>query len=95
MGQKVAEDRCAVGTAATANISTETLTVDGRDVCRVHVEASGHPVQARIRKADSKGNQSTTTIVIITVFLFGVYFFVVDTVLGKAIDWVFHTLTHR
>ena len=39
--------------------------------------------------------QATTTIVIITVFLFGAYFFVVDTVLGKAIDWVFHTLTHR
>ncbi len=39
--------------------------------------------------------QATTTIVIITVFLFGLYFFVVDTVLGRVIDWVMRTLTHR
>ena len=55
-------------------------------------------VRTEMRKVTTpsfKEVQSTTTIVIITVFLFGVYFFVVDTVLGKAIDWVFHTLTHR
>ncbi len=39
--------------------------------------------------------QATTTIVIITVFLFGAYFFVVDTVLGRVIDWVMRTMTHR
>ena len=39
--------------------------------------------------------QATTTIVIITVFLFGAFFFVVDTALGRIIDWVFHTLAHR
>ena len=39
--------------------------------------------------------QATTTIVIITVFLFGVYFFLVDTAIGRSIDWVMRTMTHR
>jgi preprotein translocase subunit SecE len=39
--------------------------------------------------------QATTTVVIITVFLFGVYFFLVDNAIGKSIDWVLRTLTHR
>ncbi len=48
----------AVGIAATANVSSEMASVDGNDVCRVHVEACGHPVRAQIRKADKHGNQS-------------------------------------
>jgi preprotein translocase subunit SecE len=39
--------------------------------------------------------QATTTIVIITVFLFGLYFFIVDTAIGRGIDWVMRTMTHR
>jgi preprotein translocase subunit SecE len=39
--------------------------------------------------------QATTTVVIITVFLFGVYFFLVDNAIGKSIDWVLRTMTHR
>ena len=34
--------------------------------------------------------QATTTVVIITVFLFGVYFFVLDQVIATGIKWVLH-----
>ncbi len=34
--------------------------------------------------------QGTTTVVLITVALFGLYFFVVDFILGKGIDKVLH-----
>ena len=39
--------------------------------------------------------RATTTVVIITVFLFGLYFWAVDSVIGRAIDWVLRSLTHR
>ncbi|HZI56490.1 MAG TPA: preprotein translocase subunit SecE [Verrucomicrobiae bacterium] len=34
--------------------------------------------------------QATTTVVIITVILFGVYFFVLDQVIASGINWVLH-----
>ena len=34
--------------------------------------------------------QATTTVVIITVILFGVYFFILDQVIGSGINWVLH-----
>ena len=39
--------------------------------------------------------QATTAVVIITVFIFGLYFWIVDNAIGHAIDWVLHTLTRR
>ena len=36
--------------------------------------------------------QSTTIVVIITVFIFGAYFWIVDTILGKSLDVVYHKL---
>jgi len=39
--------------------------------------------------------QATTSVVIVTVFLFGLYFWGVDTIIGRAIDWVLRTLSHR
>ena len=39
--------------------------------------------------------RATTTVVIITVFLFGVYFWIVDTVLSKSIDQLLRYLSHR
>ena len=39
--------------------------------------------------------RATTTVVIITVFIFGVYFWLVDNAIGKSIDWVLRTLVHR
>jgi len=39
--------------------------------------------------------RATTTVVIITVFVFGVYFWLVDNAIGKSIDWVLRTMAHR
>ena len=39
--------------------------------------------------------QATPAVVIITVFIFGVYFWIVDNAIGHAIDWVLHSLTRR
>jgi preprotein translocase subunit SecE len=39
--------------------------------------------------------RATTAVVVITVFLFGLYFFVIDNVIGKAIDFIFRYFTHR
>jgi preprotein translocase subunit SecE len=34
--------------------------------------------------------QATTTVVIITVILFGVYFFIIDNVINSGMNWVLH-----
>jgi preprotein translocase subunit SecE len=34
--------------------------------------------------------QATTIVVIITVILFGIYFFVIDQAIGRGVDWVLH-----
>ena len=48
----------AVGLAAAANVTTTIHYVDGHDVCRVHVEPSGHPVEAEITAVDEHGQFS-------------------------------------
>ena len=45
----------AVGLAAAANVTTTIHRLDGHDVCRVHVEPSGHPVEAEVTVADEQG----------------------------------------
>ena len=52
-------------------------------------------VRTEMRKVTSpsrKEVQATTAVVIVTVFLFGVYFFVVDNVIGRGVDLLFRTL---
>jgi preprotein translocase subunit SecE len=39
--------------------------------------------------------QATTVVVIITVFLFGAYFWAVDTVIGRAMDKLLQSFSHR
>jgi preprotein translocase subunit SecE len=39
--------------------------------------------------------QATTAVVIITVFLFGLYFWIVDNTIGSGINYLFKYLTHR
>ena len=39
--------------------------------------------------------QGTTTVVIITVFLFGLYFWILDTVIGKSLDHLLKFLSGR
>ena len=41
--------------AAAANVTTVVHSVDGHDICRVHVEPSGHPVRAEVTVADANG----------------------------------------
>jgi preprotein translocase subunit SecE len=36
--------------------------------------------------------QATTMVVIITVILFGIYFFLIDQVIGNAVNWVLHRM---
>jgi preprotein translocase subunit SecE len=38
--------------------------------------------------------QATTVVVIITVFIFGLYFWLIDFVIGRGIDFVFRSLAH-
>lgn len=43
----------------------------------------------KVTTPSMKEVRATTTVVIITVFLFGVYFFVVDSVIGRSLDGLF------
>jgi preprotein translocase subunit SecE len=55
-------------------------------------------VRTEMRKVTTpsrKEVQGTTTVVIITVFLFGLYFWVVDAIIGKTLDHLLKTLAHR
>ncbi|HEY1255671.1 MAG TPA: preprotein translocase subunit SecE [Terracidiphilus sp.] len=52
-------------------------------------------VRAEMRKVVTpswKEVKSTTTVVIIAVFIFGLFFFVVDSVFGTVMDKLFHKL---
>ncbi len=53
-------------------------------------------VRTEMRKVTAPGRkevQATTTVVIITVFLFGLYFFIIDNVIGRGVDLLFRTFT--
>jgi preprotein translocase subunit SecE len=53
-------------------------------------------VRTEMRKVTApsrKEVQATTTVVIVTVFLFGVYFFIIDNVIGRGVDLLFRTFT--
>ena len=53
-------------------------------------------VRTEMRKVTSpsrKEVQATTAVVIVTVFLFGLYFFIIDNVIGRGVDLLFRTFT--
>lgn len=53
-------------------------------------------VRSEMRKviAPSRAEvQSTTTVVLITVFIFAAYFWLVDSIIGRAVEAVLHKLT--
>ena len=55
-------------------------------------------VRTEMRKVTTpslKEVRATTTVVIITVFLFGVYFWAVDNTIGRGINSLFKYLVHR
>ncbi len=48
-------------------------------------------VRTEMRKVTNpspKEVRATTMVVIVTVFLFGVYFFVIDSIVGRAVDYI-------
>ena len=62
------------------------------------IKAFYNDVRTEMKKVTSpsfKEVQATTVVVIITVFLFGLYFWAIDSVIGRSIDWVLRTLSHR
>jgi preprotein translocase subunit SecE len=64
----------------------------------VRIKTFYNDVRTEMKKVTApsfKEVRATTTVVIITVFLFGVYFFVIDNVIGKAVDYTFRSFTHR
>ncbi len=55
-------------------------------------------VRTEMKKVTAPGMkevQGTTTVVIITVFLFGFFFWIVDFALSRSLDRVLHYLSHR
>ena len=53
-------------------------------------------VRTEMRKVTTpsrKEVQATTTVVIVAVFLFGVYFWVIDNVIGRGVDYLFRFFT--
>jgi preprotein translocase subunit SecE len=55
-------------------------------------------VRTEMRKVTTpslKDVQATTAVVIITVFLFGLFFWAVDNTIGNGINYLFKYLTHR
>jgi preprotein translocase subunit SecE len=55
-------------------------------------------VRTEMKKVTSPGRkevQATTGVVIVTVFAFGLYFWIVDTAIGRAVSAVLNHFTHR
>ena len=49
----------------------------------------------KVTAPSMKEVQATTTVVVVTVFLFGLYFYVIDFVIGRGIDKVLRYFSHR
>ena len=49
----------------------------------------------KVTTPSRKEVQGTTTVVIITVFLFGLYFWVIDSIIGKSLDSMLRYLKTR
>ena len=53
-------------------------------------------VRTEMRKVTApsrKEVRATTAVVLVTVFLFGFYFFIIDNVIGRGVDLLFRTFT--
>jgi preprotein translocase subunit SecE len=49
----------------------------------------------KVTTPSRKEVQGTTTVVIITVFIFGLYFFLIDNLIGKSLDTLLRYLKTR
>jgi preprotein translocase subunit SecE len=62
------------------------------------IKAFYNDVRTEMRKVTTpsfKEVRATTGVVIITVFLFGVYFWIIDNIIGKTIDYTFRWMAHH
>jgi preprotein translocase subunit SecE len=62
------------------------------------IKAFYNDVRTEMKKVTTpsmKEVQASTTVVIITVFLFGIFFYIVDTLIGGSLNWLLRTLEHR
>jgi preprotein translocase subunit SecE len=62
------------------------------------IKAFYNDVRTEMRKVTTpswKEVQATTAVVVITVFLFGVYFWIVDNVIGRGVDSLFRYVSHH
>ena len=60
------------------------------------IKAFYNDVRTEMRKVTApsrKEVQSTTTVVLVAIFLFGLYFFIIDKVIGRGVDLLFRTFT--
>ena len=60
------------------------------------LKAFYNDVRTEMRKVTTpsrKEVQATTTVVIVAVFLFGVYFWFIDNVIGRGVDYLFRFFT--
>jgi len=60
------------------------------------VKSFYNDVRTEMRKVTTpsrKDVQATTTVVLIAVFLFGLYFWVIDNVIGRGVDSIFRYFT--
>ena len=60
------------------------------------IKAFYNDVRTEMRKVTApsrKEVQSTTTVVLVAIFLFGLYFFIIDNVIGRGVDLLFRTFT--
>jgi preprotein translocase subunit SecE len=60
------------------------------------IKAFYNDVRTEMRKVTApslKEVQSTTVVVLIAIFLFGLYFFIIDNIIGRGVDFLFQQLT--
>jgi preprotein translocase subunit SecE len=61
------------------------------------IKAFYNDVRTETRKVTApswKEVQATTAVVVVTVFIFGVYFFVIDNVIQKAVSYLYTSFGH-
>jgi preprotein translocase subunit SecE len=64
----------------------------------LRIKSFYNDVRTEMRKVTApsrKEVQATTTVVLITIFVFAAYFFVIDNVIGRGVDYLFTFFTKR
>jgi preprotein translocase subunit SecE len=85
-----------VGTRKMANsiVASSERSLSGIKSWPERVKSFYNDVRTEMRKVTTpsrKDVQATTSVVLIAVFLFGLYFWVIDNVIGRGVDFLFRT----